>query len=192
MALSCEFEILKLFGFGDGNEDMGNEAGNVLYAAYLSMARAGVAALEYWDSKSKKWGQAHMQARYSILRTFMDAGGEFCELKSTKNDLSDLEIWLDRGKILSHGRPAVESYLQRLHVYKSTADFEAGKKLYDEITSVDEWWAEKVRPVVLSKKQPRKVFVQANTVLQDDGDVKLVEYEATCEGMVQSYVERDV
>ena len=60
--------------------------------------------------------------------------GEFCELKSTKDDLSDLEIWLDRGKILSHGRPAVESYLQKLHVYKSTADFEAGKKLYDEIT----------------------------------------------------------
>ena len=75
MALSCEFEILKLFGFGDGKEDMSNEAGNVLYAAYLSMARAGVAALEYWDPKSKKWGQAHMQARYSILRTFMDAGG---------------------------------------------------------------------------------------------------------------------
>ena len=29
-------------------------------------------------------------------------------------------------------------------------------------------------------------------MLQDDGEVELVEYEATCEGMVQSYVERDV
>ena len=58
---------------------------------------------------------------------------------------------------------------------------------------MDSWWAEKVRPVVLSKKTPRKVFVQANTVLDEkSGDVQLVEYEPTVEGMIQSYVERDV
>ncbi|OAP60874.1 hypothetical protein AYL99_05876 [Fonsecaea erecta] len=196
MALSCDFEILQIFGFGDGKEDISNEAGDVLYAAYLQMARAGVAALEYWDPKSRKWGQAHMQARFSILRTFMDAGGNFCELKSPGGDIKnpdDLEIHLDRKKILSHGRPAVEAYLQKLHIYKATADFEAGKQLYDDITNVDEWWAEKARPIVLKKKTPRKVFVQANTVLDEEsGDVKLVEYEPTIEGMVHSYVERNV
>ncbi|KIW95081.1 uncharacterized protein Z519_03664 [Cladophialophora bantiana CBS 173.52] len=196
MALSCDFGILEIFGFGDGKEDIGNEAGDVLYAAYLQMARAGVAALEFWDPKSRKWGQAHMQARFSILRTFMDGGENFCELKSPNGDIrnpDDLEIHLDRGKILSHGRPAVEAYLQKLHIYKSTADFEAGKKLYDEVTNVDEWWAEKARPIVLKKKIPRKVFVQANTVLDENsGDVKLVEYEPTIEGMIQSYVERNV
>ncbi|ETN46902.1 uncharacterized protein HMPREF1541_01091 [Cyphellophora europaea CBS 101466] len=198
MALSCEFDILALFGFSSSSASSSKEdlltspAGDVLYVGYLQMARAGVAALEYWDPKSKKWGQAHMQARYSILRTFLSAGGDFCQLKHTKDDLSDLEIHLDRSKILSHGRPAVEAYLQKLHVYKSTADVEAGRKLYEEITGVDEWWAEKVRPVVLSKKQPRKVFVQANTVLDEAGHVRLVEYEASCEGMVRSYVERDV
>lgn len=196
MALSCDFEILQIFGFGDGKEDISNEAGDVLYVAYLQMARAGVAALEYWDPKSRKWGQAHMQARYSILRTFMDAGGNFCEIKAPNGDIKnpdDLEIHLDRSKILSHGRPAVEEYLQKLHIYKATADFEAGKKLYDDITNVDEWWAEKARPLVLKKKTPRKVFVQANTVLDEKtGDVKLVEYEATIEGMVQSFYERDV
>lgn len=60
MALACEFPILQLFGFGDGKEDIDGEAGDVLYAAYLSMARAGIAALEFWDPKSRKWGQAHM------------------------------------------------------------------------------------------------------------------------------------
>jgi dipeptidyl-peptidase III len=193
MALSCEFEILSLFGFGDGkSQDLHSKAGDVLYVGYLQMARAGIAALEYWDPKARKWGQAHMQARYSILRTFLDAGDDFCKLHSTKDDLEDLEIHLDREKILSHGRPAVEKYLQKLHVYKSTADVEAGRKLYEDITSVDEFFAEKVRPVVLSKKQPRKVFVQANTVVGEDGEVRLVEYEATVEGMVRSYVERDV
>ena len=191
MVLGCDFEILKIFGFGTGKEDMDNEAGDVLYVAYLQMARAGVGALEYWDPQSRKWGQAHMQARFSILRTFMDAGDNFVELKASRDDLSDLEIHLDRSKILSHGRPAVERYLQKLHVYKSTADVEAGRKLYDEVTGVDEWWGGKLRPVVLEKKTPRKVFVQANTVLEGE-EVVLREYEPTMEGMIQSYAERDI
>ncbi len=37
---------------------MDGEAGDVLYAAYLSMARAGIASMEMWDPKSSKWGQA--------------------------------------------------------------------------------------------------------------------------------------
>ncbi|THC96755.1 hypothetical protein EYZ11_003764 [Aspergillus tanneri] len=191
MALSCDFDILKIFGFGDGKEDLINEAGDVLFVAYLQMARAGLVALEFWDPKTQKWGQAHMQARYSILRTFLDAGGDFVKLAYTKDDLSDLEIHLDRSKILSHGRPAVEKYLQKLHIYKSTADVEAGKKLYDDITSVDEWWGTKVRDVVLKNKVPRKVFVQGNTILEGE-EVTLKEYEPTLEGLIQSFAERHV
>lgn len=56
MALSCDFEILKIFGFGDGKEDIDGEAGDVLYAAYLSMARAGIASLEMFNPQSRKWG----------------------------------------------------------------------------------------------------------------------------------------
>ncbi|KAL4963206.1 dipeptidyl-peptidase III [Aspergillus stella-maris] len=191
MVLGCDFSILKIFGFGDGTTDINNEAGDVLFAAYLQMARAGLVALEFWDPKTKKWGQAHMQARYSILRTFLDAGDDFVKLDYTKDDLSDLDIKLDRSKILSHGRPAVEKYLQKLHVYKSTADVEAGKKLYDDITSVDEWWGTKVRDIVLKNKIPRKVFVQGNTILEGD-EVTLKEYEPTLEGIIQSFAERNV
>jgi dipeptidyl-peptidase-3 len=189
MALSCDFSILKIFGFGDGTEDIDGPAGDILYAAYLSMARAGVAALEYWDPKAGKWGQAHMQARFSILRTFLNAGVEFCELEWTKDDLSDLTIRLERSKILSLGRPAVEEYLQKLHVYKATADVEAGTRLYEEITGVEPFYRNKVRPAVLAAKTPRKVFVQANTVLEGE-ELGLKEYEATLEGMIQSFAER--
>ncbi|KAF2706807.1 dipeptidyl-peptidase III [Pleomassaria siparia CBS 279.74] len=190
MALACEFPILKLFGFGDGKENIDGEAGDVLYAAYLSMARAGIAALEFWDPKSRKWGQAHMQARFSILRTFLNAGVEFCELEHNEEDLSDLTLRLERSKILSLGRPAVEDYLQKLHIYKSTADVENAKKLYEEITTVEPFYENYVRPIVLKKKTPRKVFVQANTV-EEGGKVVLKEYEGDAKGMIQSYVERE-
>ena len=191
MALSCDFEILKIFGFGDGTVDMDSKAGEVLYASYLSMARAGIVALEFWDPKSKKWGQAHMQARYSILRTFLDAGDGFAKLDYSKEDLSDLTIKLDKHKILSHGRPAVENYLQKLHVFKCTADLEAGKKLYDQMTHVDEWWGTLVRDEVIRRRSARKIYVQANT-FEKDGKVALKEYAPTLEGMIQSFAERDI
>lgn len=104
MYLSCEFPVLKIFGFGDGSEDINGPAGDVLYASYLSMARAGLASLEMWDPKSQKWGQAHSQARFSILKSFLEAGDDFCKLDYTKDDLSDLTIKLDRSKILTAGR----------------------------------------------------------------------------------------
>lgn len=215
MALSCNFETLKIFGFGDGKQNMDNDAGDVLYVAYLQMARAGVAALEYWDPKSRKWGQAHMQARFSILRTFLDAGDDFVRLETESDDssaappnatdnheitpstLTDLKIHLDRSKILTHGRPAIESYLQKLHIYKSTADVDAGTKLYEQVTHVDGWWSEKVRPLVLEKRTPRKVFVMANTVVEGNdgeisGNVVVREYEPTMEGMIRSWAERDI
>lgn len=61
MVLSCDFDILQIFGFGNGSVDMSNKAGEVFYASYISMARAGIVALEFWDPKSRKWGQAHMR-----------------------------------------------------------------------------------------------------------------------------------
>lgn len=191
MALSCDFSVLQIFGFGDGTTNMDGEAGDVLYAAYLSMARAGIAALEFWDPKSRKWGQAHMQARFSILRTFLNAGVEFCELEYTdKTQLSDLTIRLERSKILELGRPAVEDYLKKLHIYKSSADVERGRRMYEEITTVEPFYENYVRPAVLRKKTPRKVFVQANTV-EKEGKVELREYEASAKGMVESYAERE-
>lgn len=68
MYLSCEFPVLKIFGFGDGSDNIDGEAGDVLYASYLSMARAGLTSVEFWDPKAQKWGQPHCQARFSILK----------------------------------------------------------------------------------------------------------------------------
>jgi hypothetical protein len=47
---------------------MDGPAGDVLYTSYLSMARAGLTSVEFWDPKSQKWGQPHCQARFAILK----------------------------------------------------------------------------------------------------------------------------
>lgn len=192
MHLSCEFSVLKIFGFGDGELDMDGEAGDVLYVSYLSMARAGLASLEMWDPKSQKWGQAHSQARFSILKCFLEADDGFCKLDYAKDDLSDLTIKLERSKILTSGRAAVSKYLQKLHVYKSTADVENGTKFYTDMTAVEpDFWGTKVRKVVLDRRQPREVFVQANTTLDEaSGKVSIKHYEASLVGMIESWADR--
>lgn len=171
-------------------QDINGEAGDVLYVCYLQMARAGIAALQFWDPNSRKWGQPHMKARFAILQSFLSAGPEFCKLESSKDDLSDLTIHLDKTKIQSQGRPAVNDFLQKLHIFKATADLEAGTELYESMTNVNDWYMNKVRPEVIRQAKPRKVFVQATTFLEDDR-VVLKEYDATPEGMIQSFVDRD-
>jgi len=192
MHLSCEFPSLKIFGFGDGSVDMDGEAGDVLYASYLSMARAGLVSVEFWDPKSQKWGQAHCQARFAIFQAFLQAEDGFCKLEYKNEDLSDLTIKLDRSKILTSGRKAVSEMLQKIHIYKSTADVEGGSKYFSDMSSVGlEYWGTTIRDVVLKNKQPRKVFVQANTYLDEaTGKVTLKHYDATLEGMVQSWADR--
>lgn len=197
MALACDFSLLQIFGFGTGDPDMDSEAGDVLHTTYLSMARAGIVALESWDPQTEKWGQVHMQARFSILKTFLDAGDGFCAVYTDQDDPDDLTVRIDRSKILTHGRPAVEAYLQKLHVYKCTADVVAGKALYEKMTAVEGvFWRVMARGVVLRRKMPRKVFVMANTFLVDaegrQARVELREYDASVEGVIRSWAERAV
>jgi dipeptidyl-peptidase-3 len=62
------------------------------------------------------------------------------------------------------------------------------------MTTVDtEFWGKKVRDIVLKNKQPRKVFVQANTSLDESsGKVSIKHYEASLTGMIESWVERNL
>lgn len=190
MYLACDSSLLEIFGH------KGQEADDVLYAAYLQMARAGLLALEFWDPASKKWGQAHMQARYSILQAFLRApaapnGEKFVELVHSKPDFSDLTLTLNKSLIQSIGKQSMADYLQKIHVYKCSADYEAAKQLYDDMTHVGEDMA-RFRNVVMKKKMPRKQFVQANTVKTESGAVEVKEYEGTPRGMIQSFVDRRV
>lgn len=81
-----------------------------------------------------------------------------------------------------------------MHIYKSTADFENGSKFFGDMSTVGlDFWGTKVRNVVLKNRQPRKVFVQANTTLDEATEkVSIKHYEATNEGMIASWADRNL
>ncbi|KAI7882816.1 dipeptidyl peptidase III [Mucor mucedo] len=185
LSLSPHEDILKIFNYE------GQEAEDILYIMYLNMARAGLTALEFYNPTAKKWGQAHMQARYAIMNIMLKAGEGFLEFKPcVVDDKESLEIHLDRSKIRSVGAPAVSEFLTKLQIYKATADEEGGTELYLETTRVPDDW-NTIRDTVIQSKQPRKSFVQGNTFVEGE-NVTLKEYEASTVGLIQSYVERRV
>ncbi|KAK9370031.1 peptidase family M49-domain-containing protein [Lipomyces kononenkoae] len=192
MYLATDKSLLEIFGHTESSTEEGL-AEDVIYIAYLLMARAGLVALEYWDPATKKWGQPHMQARFSILKQFLEYGDRsFVKLTySDSETFGDLEIELDRTKILSHGKAAVRDYLQQLHVYKSSGDVVRGTELYLDTTSVPPELA-RFREVVVRKKMPRRQFVQGNTFVGQDGQIEYREYDESPEGMIKSFVERSV
>ena len=188
MFLGTNRKLLEIFGYRTKQEQ-----DDIIYVMYVSMCRAGLLSMEYYDPKHGKWGQAHCQARYAILKNYLDAGHGLVSLEYTKDDFSDLTLEVDRSKIESIGQESIGEFLNKLHVYKCSGDVAAGTAFYVDQTTIP---AEllKFRDIILKKKLPRKQLVQANTVLADangHANVLCKEYPESCAGMIASFAERD-
>lgn len=110
-------------------------------------------------------------------------------VKVTQPTSDDLLVTLDRSAIKGAGRCAIGQFLLELQIYKATANVEAGRKLFEHYSEVGEPWLS-WRSIILANKQPRKMFVQNNTIVENDGELKMTVYEQSVEGLIQSWVER--
>jgi len=182
--LCLEPGVCEIFGHS------GAEGEDIKYVNWLSMVHAGVKGLEMFSPAVGEWKQAHSQARFVIMQVMLEAGEEFLTIKECvgEDGKPDMLISMDRAKIATVGQPAIASFLQKLQVYKSIADIASAKAMYDKYSEVSEPWASR-REVVVARKQPRMVLVQANTKLVDE-KLELVQYEASSEGMVSSWADR--
>ncbi|XP_018408387.1 PREDICTED: dipeptidyl peptidase 3 [Nanorana parkeri] len=181
-------EVLRIFGHES------QEAQDVLYVNWLNMVRAGLMGLEYYTAETGRWRQAHMQARFVILRVLLEAGDNFVTLtqKVGADGRPDVQVTLDRSKIMSVGRPAIQHFLQRLQVYKSTADVDKARNMYDgysKVTDSEPYRFLTLRDIVILRKEERKSFVQINTRLT--GEVaEALRYDSSPSGLIQSVIER--
>ena len=179
-------ELLRMFCFDESKMI----AADITWAVYLEVGTAGLRALENYIEDDQKWGQAHSRAHFAMFRVLLNAGDSFLTV-AHDNSTKNLVVHVDRSKILSHGKPAIGKLLLRLHIYRCTADVLACRECFEALTKVEGVFAE-WRRIVIANRTPRQILVQANTFLEEDGTVTLKEYDATVEGMVQSWAERSV
>lgn len=51
------------------------------------------------------------------------------EVANEEDGLADLHLTMDRSKLMTVGKPAIEKFLLKLQVYKSTGDIEAASQV---------------------------------------------------------------
>ncbi|KAI1802972.1 dipeptidyl peptidase III [Daldinia bambusicola] len=179
-------ELLAIFGFTD---ESSIQPSDLTYNLYQQLGVDGLRALSNYNVDSMTWGQAHSRAHFAILRCLLKHGHGCIDVhydRATKK----LRVWVDRSKIVSHGKKALGEMLLRLHVYRCTANVEGCRKYYEELSHVDEKCL-KWRETVIKNKPPPLLNVQANTFIEE-GMVVLREYEPTIKGIIQSWYERGV
>jgi len=188
--LSCDDDALKIFGHTDPQAKS-----DIVYVNWLDLCLRAVKSLELYSPPAGEWKQAHGQARFVIMQVLLEAGEGFLTVKQVKGDdgKPDLLLSMDRTKIFSVGKPAIGEFLKKLQVYKSTGDIAEATKMYMAYSAVDNSnkempWAD-WRNIVIDRKQPRKMMVQANTVIEDE-KMEIRSYKSTHEGMMDSWRER--
>lgn len=155
---------MSIFGITDEQE-----IDDIIYVNWLSLIWAGVVGLELYDPLTKKWLQAHTQARYALMQALFEAGQGLIDIKET-DEGKNLLLSVDRTKIGTVGRDAIRNVLLKIQTFKSTGDFENAEKLYkhhSKVSNDNELYTwEKWRDIVLAHKKPKAILVQANTDLQ--------------------------
>ena len=119
--------MLDVFGHAEQPDAVGG-VHDIVYINWLLMARAGLVGLEFYTPETNGWRQAHMQARYVILRVLLEAGQGLVEIRRTTGEDGNpnLEVFVDRGKIATVGRDAIGAFLLSLQTHKTLGDVKAG------------------------------------------------------------------
>lgn len=183
LILSQPKEVLPIFDIVTEEDQT-----KVKFFSALMMIRAGLLGLEFWDPKSEKWGQPHMQARFAIMKQLHKAGVFKYEFDGENLTIIMDELKLNDGTAVN----ALGDFLSNLHVFKCTCQVKAGTDYYLEKSRVDPEYS-RFRDIVLREKRPRKKVIQANTFLNEEtGEITVVEYEESEVGMIQSYYDRNI
>jgi dipeptidyl-peptidase-3 len=179
MYLCFENEILEIFGHN--NDD-------VSYVNWLSELRAGLMGLKYYHPETDKWGQAHMQARYVILKVCLETGNDLIQIIEDNDSNDKIYIKLNRDKIKSVGISAIGKFLEKLQEYKSTANSTEGKAFFKKYSEVDDKMM-KLREIIIETTKPRPLMVQPNLILKSN-DIIMQTYENSYVGLIKSFIDR--
>jgi len=187
-------EVLRCFDYNP--DELKDGVHDMTFACYMRMFYSGFRGLETYNASTNQWLQAHARARWGILRAALKASKEVAARTGKKpavqivlsEDKKDVFLEFDRSQVNDVLLPAVTDLLLHLQVYRATADFENGKRMWEELTAVDltDPVIATAYDLVLKSHKPRRQFVQPVTQLDGDS-VRLLTFPPSVEGMIESY-----
>ena len=77
--------------------------------------------------------------------------------------------------------------IQKLQIYKATADFEGGSAFFNNYLKVNEKFL-RIRQVVIDRKQPRRIELQHDVEFNEKGDIDYIKFEENFEGIIKSQI----
>lgn len=127
-------DILKVFGYTDEKDIK-----TLRIMTYLSMSWAGLRALEYYDPKTRKHGQAHMRARFGIFKWLHQAGIAKLNVEYLSDGtVSNATVSMIESAVLDGtAQASIGDLLKKLQVLKATADGTRAKAFYEDFTAVE-------------------------------------------------------
>jgi dipeptidyl-peptidase-3 len=189
--LCLEPSVLTIFGHADAPASEVAQVHDITYINWLLMVRAGLTGLEFYTPETREWRQAHMRARFAILRVLLEAGEGLVTLTRTTgaDGKPDVTATIERALIKTVGKEAIRKFLLALQVHKSLGDLAGGTALFEKYSLVsDELMA--IRTIVMARKEPRKLLVQPVLTAALDGSIGIKQFEPTPAGMIESFVAR--
>ncbi|KAF9887731.1 hypothetical protein FE257_009684 [Aspergillus nanangensis] len=187
MYLMDNQELLSMFGYGAKTRITADE---ILYNTYLHIGVQGLQALQFYNAKTQVWCEPRRSGQFAMLK-YLLLGGDGVLSIEHDTELSNLTVRVNRDKMRSHGQPALGRLLCRIHIARCTADVGNCREFYEKLSAVDGEY-EEWRKVVRGKPKPRWKFVQPNIVLGHGGVPELKVYDETNEGIIQSWVDRQI
>ena len=192
----CRADMTGLyFGFNEKVQEIfgvkKEDVDNLLYTMWLIHFRKGILGLPLYNIDNKKWGQAHTQGAFVFTNFILKNQEKDKEI--IKVDLSDdeksFEINVNKDNLMKYGKDLVTKILLNLHIWKCTCDVENASKFYEYYSNVDEKFI-KIRKICCDNEKPRRINLNHNLILENDDNIKIVEYPESLESIIQSFVDR--
>jgi len=174
--------------FGVESEE---ELKEIVHTKWNIHVRKGVLGLKFYNDISKKWGQAHTQGAYVFVSYILKNQNKerpVIKIEFNDKDEKDFVIIVDKAELVEQGHRLVSDMLVKLNVWKASGNVTAAKEFYSEHSFVDERML-KIRKIVIEKMPPRALTINHN-LIYENGEVYVKEYEETCKGLIQSYLDR--
>jgi dipeptidyl-peptidase-3 len=169
-----------------------------IYALWLIYIRKGILSLSLYDEDTKKWGPCKNLPAWVFINFLLENQLENQEIliihyeeekKELKINLNKYICFNLRDMLMCYGLDIVTKMLRPLHIWKCLGNATEAKHFWDTYTAVNEKFI-KIRKIVKENDIPRRLELYYNLELDQEGNVNIIEYPETMEGVIKSFVDR--